>query len=141
LLPILLLSTALLVLVGKLLSLDFFVHCSGGVLFSVFATYSLVICALAMFTASALSTVRVANMVGFVLFVLGLASQVPLMLDDTTAYSLYDPSAHSASSIHLAMAFPPMAFAKAVADIRSYAPPVIRSPHHTLLILTSTPSS
>jgi hypothetical protein len=113
----LLLSAALLVAGGKLLALPFFAYCSGGVLFSVFLTYSLVMCALAMFCAAILPSVRVANMAGFVLFVLGLASQVPLVLEDATAYSIYDPTQNSQATVAMAMAFPPMAFAKTVADI------------------------
>lgn len=73
---------------GNGFDLDIFTYTDNSVLFVLFFTYMLVMCALAMCCASLIGTVRVANMVGFLLFCIGLSVLVPMVMEEETAYSM-----------------------------------------------------
>lgn len=115
---IMLASTLLLYAGGMAADLRFFTNTAPGPLLLGFYAYAMAMVGFACALAAVVPRVRTANIVSFLLFAFGLILQVVLSLGGSyLSYIFYDPFSFSSAGRNAILLYPPLRFAKLVADV------------------------
>lgn len=110
-----LVSSILMIIMGIILDLDFFVNTNFFVLLVIFEVYSLAMLGIAFSLAAVIPRVKIANYVGFGIFALGMILQIFGTIGMSTFW--FDDGVFSQDAQNALQLFPPIGFGKAFSDI------------------------